>query len=122
MSGQTTDFWAIFRTDQSKGVTFSSKTHPLSSGVDADKRPCFPVFADVFLPCPDNLLVNLEESKELVMDLLNQLPAMFEHNMETGSALGAALQAAYKLMVSRCSGSGNLRIQVGEECVSGEKQ
>ncbi|OWF43608.1 protein transport protein Sec24A-like isoform X2 [Mizuhopecten yessoensis] len=55
---------------------------------------------DVFLPCPDNLLVNLQESKELVIDLLNQLPNLFEGNMETGSALGPALQAAYKLMSS----------------------
>lgn len=53
---------------------------------------------DVFLPCPDNLLVNLQESKEMVSDLLNQLPTLFEHNRETGSALGAALQAAYKLI------------------------
>ncbi|KAK3091418.1 hypothetical protein FSP39_019750 [Pinctada imbricata] len=52
---------------------------------------------DIFLPCPDDLLVNLQESKELIIDLLNQLPTMFEGNLETGSALGAALQAAYKL-------------------------
>ena len=58
------------------------------------------IISDIFLPCPDNLLVNLQESKELVIDLLNQLPSMFENNMETGSALGAALQAAYKMMVS----------------------
>ena len=45
------------------------------------------------------MLVNLQESKELVIDLLNQLPSMFEENMETGSALGAALQASYKMMV-----------------------
>ncbi|CAG2214536.1 SEC24 [Mytilus edulis] len=55
---------------------------------------------DVFLPCPDNLLVNLQESKEMVSDLLNQLPTLFESNRETGSALGAALQAAYKLIHS----------------------
>ena len=53
----------------------------------------------MFLPCPDNLLVNLQESKELVTDLLSKLPEMFATNTETGSALGAALQAAYKLMV-----------------------
>ena len=34
-----------------------------------------------------------------MIDLLNQLPSMFEENMETGSALGAALQASYKMMV-----------------------
>ena len=55
--------------------------------------------ADIFLPSPDSLLVNLQQSKDLVIDLLQQLPTMFENNMESGSALGAALQAAYKLMV-----------------------
>ena len=59
---------------------------------------CF--FSDIFLPCPDNLLVNLSECRSLVEDLLNQLPRMFDNNMETRSAMGAALQAAYKMMVS----------------------
>ena len=57
--------------------------------------------ADVFLPTPDSLLVNMTESRELVYDLLDRLPAMFEGQRDTGSALGPALQAAYKLMVSR---------------------
>ncbi|KAL5018605.1 hypothetical protein ScPMuIL_004327 [Solemya velum] len=62
---------------------------------------------DVFLPCPDNLLVNLQESKELVIDLLNQIPNMFDKNSEVASSLGAALQAAYKML----SGTGG-RISV----------
>ncbi|KAJ8262529.1 hypothetical protein GJAV_G00167460 [Gymnothorax javanicus] len=53
---------------------------------------------DVFIPTPDTLLVNLKESKELVKDLLNALPTMFSQSRETHSALGPALQAAYKLM------------------------
>jgi hypothetical protein len=56
--------------------------------------------ADVFLPSPDNLLVNLHECKDMVIELLNQLPNLFEENHETGNALGTALQAAFKLMVS----------------------
>lgn len=35
---------------------------------------------------------------QLVKDLLNSLPGMFTHTRETQSALGPALQAAYKLM------------------------
>ena len=58
------------------------------------------IVSDVFLPCPDSLLVNFNECKDLVVDLLNQLPNLFEGNMETGSALGAALQAGYKMTVS----------------------
>jgi len=54
---------------------------------------------EVFVPCPDGLLVNLHEAKEMVIDFLNKLPVWFEKNMQTGSALGPALQAAYKLLV-----------------------
>ena len=61
---------------------------------------CKITFADIFIPSPDNLVVNLHESKDLVCDLLAQLPQMFEKNMDTGSALGAAIQAAYKMVVS----------------------
>ena len=53
---------------------------------------------DGFLPCPDNLIVNLKEREELVRDLLAQLPTKFQGTHDTSSALGAALQAAYKLM------------------------
>lgn len=56
--------------------------------------------ADIFLPCPDNLLVNLKECRELINDLLLQLPKRFANEHDNRSALGAALQAAFKLMVS----------------------
>lgn len=52
------------------------------------------------MPRPDNLLVNLKECKELVKDLLNQMPKRFAETHDPGSALGAALQVAFKLMVS----------------------
>ncbi|ESO87063.1 hypothetical protein LOTGIDRAFT_210457 [Lottia gigantea] len=70
----------------------------LSEGLSQPQMLIVPDLDDVFLPLPDELLVNLHESKELISDLLNNLPSLFEGNMETGSALGAALQAAYKLM------------------------
>lgn len=59
---------------------------------------------DVFLPCPDNLLVNLKECRELINDLLQQLPKRFANEHDNKSALGAALQAALKLMVSIMNG------------------
>lgn len=58
---------------------------------------CF--VADPFLPRPDNLLVNLKECKELVRDLLKQLPKRFADTHDPGSSLGSALSVAYKLMV-----------------------
>lgn len=63
---------------------------------------------DPFLPRPDNLLVNLNECKELVRDLLKQLPKRFADIHDPGSAMGAALMVAYKLMVT----IGSLLLQV----------
>ena len=67
---------------------------------------------DVFLPCPENLLVNLQSRLTLVADLLSQLPRKFVNSYDNGSALGAALQAAYKMM----SGTGG-RITVFQTCL-----
>jgi protein transport protein SEC24 len=55
---------------------------------------------DPFVPFPDGLLINLQECKELIKDLLTQLPKRFENAHDSKSALGAALQVAFKLMVS----------------------
>ena len=55
------------------------------------------VFPDMFLPSPSDLLVNLSDCKGLVKQLLAELPTMFRESYSTDSALGAALQAAYKM-------------------------
>ncbi|XP_059096851.1 protein transport protein Sec24A-like [Tigriopus californicus] len=52
---------------------------------------------DMFLPSPSDLLVNREECHVLIEQLLAELPNMFKDSYHTDSALGAALQAAYKL-------------------------
>ncbi|XP_018615280.1 protein transport protein Sec24B isoform X3 [Scleropages formosus] len=81
-------------------VTFDSTIHfyNLQDGLSQPQMLVVSDIDDVFIPTPDSLMVNLKESKELVKDLLNTLPAMFTHTRETHSALGPALQAAYKLM------------------------
>ncbi|ESN92676.1 hypothetical protein HELRODRAFT_69899 [Helobdella robusta] len=61
---------------------------------------CMPDLEDADIPCPDGLLVNLEESRDIVLDLLEKLPAMFSNNTEVGSCLGTALEVAYKMMTS----------------------
>ncbi|XP_065212440.1 protein transport protein Sec24A [Planococcus citri] len=53
---------------------------------------------DIFIPSPENLIVNLHEQFELIKDLLEQIPEKFKESYDTNCALGAALQAAYKLM------------------------
>uniref|UniRef100_A0A8C2FQ44 SEC24 homolog B, COPII coat complex component n=1 Tax=Cyprinus carpio TaxID=7962 RepID=A0A8C2FQ44_CYPCA len=81
-------------------VTFDSTVHfyNLQEGLSQPQMLVVSDIDDVFIPTHDSLLVNLKESKELVKDLLNALPGMFTHTRETQSALGPALQAAYKLM------------------------
>merc|ERR1712018_629063 len=53
---------------------------------------------DMFLPSPSDLLVNLNEARGLVHQLLEELPNMFKDTNETFSAVGAAMQAAYKMV------------------------
>ncbi|KXN89326.1 Protein transport protein SEC24 [Leucoagaricus sp. SymC.cos] len=53
---------------------------------------------DVFLPKPSDLLVNLAESRSSLEALLGRINDMFQDNSIIGSAMGAALQAGFKLM------------------------
>ena len=54
---------------------------------------------DVFLPKPNDLLVNLAECRAAVESLLGRLNDMFADNHTIGSALGPALQSGFKLIV-----------------------
>ncbi|KAE8614186.1 hypothetical protein XENTR_v10008029 [Xenopus tropicalis] len=80
-------------------ITFDSTIHfySLQEGLSQPQMLVVSDIDDVFIPMPENLLVNLNECKELVQDLLKNLPQMFTKSSETQSALGPALQAAYKL-------------------------
>lgn len=59
------------------------------------------LFLDIFLPLPDGLMVNLEENKSAIKDLLTSLPNFYKESYNTGCALGAALQAAFKILAPR---------------------
>ncbi|XP_077388931.1 protein transport protein Sec24B [Festucalex cinctus] len=82
-------------------LTFDSSVHfyNLQEGLSQPQMLVVTDIDDVFIPSHDSLMVNLKESKELIKDLLTSLPAMFSRSRETQSALGPALQAAYKLML-----------------------
>lgn len=54
---------------------------------------------DVFLPKPNDLLVNISESRAALESLLGRIGDMFAENSIIGSAMGPALQAGFKLMV-----------------------
>lgn len=81
-------------------ITYDSAIHfyNLMDGVAQPRMMVVSDIDDVFLPCPENLLVNLRESKELVRDLLLHLPVRFMENRDPDCACGAALQAAFKLV------------------------
>ncbi|PHT56249.1 Protein transport protein-like [Capsicum baccatum] len=55
---------------------------------------------DVFVPLPDDLLVNLSESRAVVDAFLDSLPSMFQDNMNVESAFGPALKTAFMVMVT----------------------
>lgn len=54
---------------------------------------------DIFVPLPDDLLVNLSDSRNVVDTFLDSLPTMFQDNVNVESALGPALKAAFMIMV-----------------------
>nr|NVI77894.1 Sec24AB ortholog [Cucujiformia] len=53
---------------------------------------------DVFLPSPDSLLVKLKDKMDILKDLLSSLPNRYNNSYDNNSALGAALQAAHKMI------------------------
>ncbi|KHN43367.1 Protein transport protein Sec24-like [Glycine soja] len=53
---------------------------------------------DIFIPLPDDLLVNLSESRSVVETFLDSLPTMFQDNVNLESAFGPALKAAFMVM------------------------
>ncbi|XP_062902357.1 protein transport protein Sec24B-like isoform X4 [Mobula hypostoma] len=81
-------------------ITFDSTVHffNLQEGLAQPQMLIVSEIEDIFIPTPDSLLVNLHENGELVKDLLKVLPTIFTSTRETHSALGPALQAAFKLM------------------------
>ncbi|XP_065366704.1 protein transport protein Sec24A isoform X2 [Calliphora vicina] len=95
-------------------IAYNSNVHfySMAEGYNQPHEMTLLDIDDPFLPRPDNLLVNLKECKELVKDLLNQLPKRFAETHDPGSALGAALQVAFKLM--QASGG---RITVFQTCL-----
>ncbi|XP_078387069.1 protein transport protein Sec24A-like isoform X1 [Cetorhinus maximus] len=64
-------------------------------------RPRMMVVADVddiFIPSEDKLLVNLQQSRQLVISLLEEFPVAFRETQKRQCAFGPALQAAQKLL------------------------
>uniref|UniRef100_A0ACD5UW50 Uncharacterized protein n=1 Tax=Avena sativa TaxID=4498 RepID=A0ACD5UW50_AVESA len=81
-------------------LTFDSTLHfhNFKSSLSQPQMMVVADLDDVFLPLPDDLLVNLVDSREVVETFLDSLPNMFHDNVNVESALGPALKAAFMVM------------------------
>lgn len=82
-------------------ITFDNAVHyfNLSSELANPQMLVVSDLKELFVPLPDNLLVNLQESRKVVEAFLDSLPEMFQKNPVEGlSCLGPALKAAFTVM------------------------
>lgn len=83
-------------------LTFDTALHfyNLKSTLTAPQMMVVTELDDPFLPLPDDMLVNLRESREVVEALLDSLPSQWPNaNLQLpDSCTGAALQAAFLVM------------------------
>lgn len=81
-------------------VAFDSAVHffNLKASLSQPQMLTVPDLAELFLPLPDDLLVNLAESRAVVDSLLDALPTMFARTRKAEAALGPALVAGYRIM------------------------
>ncbi|PWA89651.1 sec23/Sec24 protein transport family protein [Artemisia annua] len=81
-------------------ITFDSTIHfyNMKSSLTQPQMMVVSDLEDVFVPLPDDLLVNLSESRTVVEAFLDSLPSMFQDNVNVESAFGPALKAAYMVM------------------------
>lgn len=81
-------------------ITFDSSIHfyNLKSSLKAPQMLVVSDISDVIMPSPEDLLVNLQDSREVVEALLESLPAMFQNNSSMNSCTGAALLAAKRVI------------------------
>jgi protein transport protein SEC24 len=83
-------------------ITYDATLHfySLRPGGAAPAMLVVPEIDAVFVPLPDELLVNLAEARGAVEALLDSIPLSFARNQVAESAMGPALQAAFLVMSS----------------------
>lgn len=82
-------------------ITFDNSVHyyNLSSDLSNPQMLVVSDLKELFVPLPDNLLVNLQESRSVVEAFLDSLPEMFSKSpVVSQSCLGPALKAAFTVM------------------------
>merc|ERR1711967_38352 len=79
------------------GITFDTSLHFYNLNGSSPQMLVVPELDEVFLPMPNDLLVNLVDHKEHVATLLERLPDMFAGSQSGEVALGPALKAAFQI-------------------------
>ena len=81
-------------------ITFDSTIHfyNLKSSLSSPQMLVVSDIFDVIMPSPDDLVVNLQDSRKVVDALLDSLPNMFKANGSPNSCTGPALQAAKRVI------------------------
>eukprot|EP00474_Spongospora_subterranea_P009216 CRZ09674.1 hypothetical protein [Spongospora subterranea] len=81
-------------------ITFDSLVHmySLRSTLSRPQMMVLPNLEDLFLPFPEDYLVDLDESRSLIEVLLQTLPSMHANTRNVESALGAATMTAFRIV------------------------
>ncbi|XP_060709956.1 protein transport protein Sec24A-like [Hemiscyllium ocellatum] len=81
-------------------ITFDNKVnfYQLHSNLSRPRMMVLTEINDIFTPNEETLLVNLQQSRQLVVALLEEFPVAFRDTQKTLCAFGPALQAAQKLL------------------------
>lgn len=81
-------------------ITFDTSVHfyNLKSSLKAPQMLVVSDITDVIMPSPEDLLVNLQDSRDVVEALLDSLPSMFQNNIAMNSCTGAAIMAAKRVI------------------------
>ena len=81
-------------------ITFDARIHiyNLRASLKSPQMIVLTDPTDPDFPIPDELLVNIEESKDQVFALLDSLPNMFQNSTQHGSTLCLALDLAFKIV------------------------
>jgi len=81
-------------------ITYDTSLHfyNLNPNLAAPQMLVVSDLEDLFLPLPDDILVNAYESETAIMTLLDQLPTIFQETKINESCMGSAVKGAYLAM------------------------
>jgi protein transport protein SEC24 len=81
-------------------ITFDSAIHfyNLKSSLASPQMLVVSDVSDVIFPLPEDILVNLQESRQVVESLLDSLPNLFAHSTTANTSTGPALLAAKRVI------------------------